>query len=67
MYVICFWLFKVSGGDLVERKRDCFLFCFLPLFTGRDGRDGRKGFAGPRGMPGPKGIKTFIREDKVTV
>ena len=64
MYVICFWLFKVSGGDLVERKRDCFLFCFLPLFTGRDGRDGRKGLAGARGFPGPKGICILKKDER---
>ena len=28
MYFICVWLLKVSGGDLVERKRRCFLFAF---------------------------------------
>ena len=42
-----------------EEERDCFLPCFFPLFTGRDGRDGRKGFAGARGFPGPKGMKHF--------
>ena len=52
---------------LGREEEKVFLFCFFPLFTGRDGRDGRdgrKGFPGARGFPGPKGIKTFIREDE---
>ena len=28
MYFVCVWLLKVSGGDLVEGKRGCFLFAF---------------------------------------
>ena len=32
MYFICVWLLKVSGGDLVGRKRTCFLFA-LSLYS----------------------------------
>lgn len=54
MYFVCIWLLQISGGEWVERNRDCFLFCSF-AFAGRDGRDGRKGLVGARGFPGPKG------------
>ena len=54
----------IISWRLGREEEKVFSFCFLPLFTGRDGRDGIKGFPGARGFPGPKGIKTFIREDE---
>ena len=31
MYFVCIWLLKISGGDWVERIRDCFVFCFFSV------------------------------------
>ena len=57
--------FKSFGWRLGKEEERVFSFCFLPLLTGRDGRDGRdgrKGFPGARGFAGPKGMKIFLRE-----